>query len=172
VARVFRQVQAAALVTLLLASPVSAQVAAPLTPPLANPPGAWAPDHRKVADVFGTIGVYGQIGADTLASWRAPSRRTAFWKQGCRMGLAIGLSEASKRALDSPRPDGSDHRGMPSEHTATAIAAIAPAPGWSFAVSLPVAAFVGTSRIAAARHSPRQVVAGAAIGVLAQWVCR
>lgn len=170
-ARILRQVQAAALLT-VLASPAAAQVAAPLTPLVTAPPGAWAPDHRKLADIAGTIGVYGQIGADTLASWRAPNRRTAFWKQGCRMGLAIGLSEASKFALDSPRPDGSDHRGMPSEHTATAIAAIAPQPGWSFAVSLPVAAFVGTSRIASARHSPRQVVAGAAIGVLAQWVCR
>jgi len=155
----------------LLASPAAAQVAAPLTP-LANPPGAWAPEHRTLADVFGTLGVYGQIGADTLASWRAPNRKAAFWRQGCRMGLAIGLSESMKFALDSPRPDGTDHRGMPSEHTATAIAAIAPSPGWSFAVSLPVAAFVGTSRIASARHSPRQVVAGAAIGVLAQWVCR
>src|SRR6476659_711807 len=97
----------ASVVVVLLTAPVVAQVAAPLTPPtVTNPPGAWAPDHRHLADVVGTLGVYGQIGADTLASWRAPNRKTAFWKQVCRMGLAIGSSEASKFALDSPRPDG------------------------------------------------------------------
>jgi len=131
-------------------------------------PGAWSPDHRKLADAIGTVGVSAQIGADTFASWRSANRRSAFLHQGCRLGLAFGVSELLKRAIPEDRPDGSDRQSFPSMHTALASASA----GWQWSAGVSLGAFVGASRVGANKHHWGDVLAGAGLGALAQWVCR
>ena len=127
---------------------------------------AWAPEHRHFADAPGTRTVVGQIGADTIASWRAPDRRRAFECEGLRLGLAFGISEALKFAVHEPRPNGVDDKSFPSMHTALATASA----GWRFSIGIPIASWVGYSRVVGNWHHPKDVVAGAAIGAVADWI--
>jgi hypothetical protein len=88
--------------------------------------------------------------------------------------LALARSEVVTRtlklAVHEERPDGGKH-SFPSGHTSMAFAGaefIRKEMGWSWgAPALGVAAFVGWSRVESRRHYTHDVLAGAAIGVLA-----
>ena len=144
----------------MLASPVAAQVG--------TEPGAWSPDHRKLADAIGTIGVGVQLGADTLHSWRSGDRKAAFGHQACRVAIGAGVPSLLKLVIHEDRPDGSDAKSFPSQHTSVAVAAA----GWQWSAGVSLAALIGSSRVGANRHHWSDVLAGAGIGALAQWVCR
>ena len=144
---------------LVLASPAAAQVG--------DQPGAWAPGHRKLADAIGTVAVYGQIGADTWASWTADDRRHAFVNQACRVGLAAGVAFGLKALFPEARPEGGGLESCCSGHTAQAVASA----GYRLRVSLPIAIGVGYSRVAANRHHWKDIGVGALIGAGAQLAC-
>lgn len=146
------------IVLLLAAAPAAAQDTA----------AAWAPDHRRIADVASTAAVVADIGLDTVASWRAPNRRRALIRQAIRIGGTIAASEAVKRLELRRRPDGSDRQSFWSEHTAIAAAGA----GWSLRVAVPLTIGAGYLRMAADKHYPGDVGTGAAIGGIFAWFLR
>lgn len=152
-------IRAAVLVALLVATPAAAQDVA----------GAWAPDHRHLADVISTAAVGAQIGLDSVASWRAANVPRAIGCQGLRLGAAIGLSELVKLVVHATRPDGSDRKSFWSEHAAVAGASAR----WNLTIGIPLGAAAATLRPAANRHYWRDVIVGGAVGgLLAGTVCR
>lgn len=88
--------------------------------------------------------------------------------------LALGrtalVTEALKRSIDARRPNG-DSRSFPSGHTSVSFAGaefIRHQYGWRWgAPAYAAAAFVGWSRVETHHHYWRDVIAGAALGVLA-----
>jgi len=146
---------------LLTAAPVAAQVG---TEPL-----AWSPEHRSLADAIGTAAVAAQVTAATVAAWRSPHRGRALLRELCTGGGAVGLAELLKFAHPETRPDGSDRKSWPSEHT---LVGTALAGGWRFEVGVPVAAFIGLSRANANRHHfVRDVLPAYALGAGVQAGC-
>ncbi len=100
-------------------------------------------------------------GVAAVEAWRSPSR-------GCRLGR-LALSEAigngitliAKRSFDSPRPClGCAPDGFPSGHTMQSSLGMFSS-RWGFTATIAT----GFLRHEANRHTWRQVVAGAAIGI-------
>lgn len=103
---------------------------------------------------------------------------TSFWLMGGTprhdLLLALLRSEAVTRGLklsiDEQRPDGGKH-SFPSGHTSMAFAGaefLRKEYGWQWgSPALLAAAFVGWSRVESKRHYTHDVIAGAAIGLLA-----
>lgn len=146
------------LIGLLFAAPCAAQ-----TPE----PSAWTGGHQDIADWLGTAGAVGNVTAGAITAWRNPERGKAMGRFGCEMGLAVGVSKLLKSTIRETRPDGSDRKSFPSEHSF-----ITAAVGWNFTFQIPLAAFVGISRVDANKHRPRDVVAGMAMGAGTQALCR
>lgn len=127
----------------------------------------WAPEHQHTADVLGTVGVYSQIGMATFTAFKEPDRKQALLREGCALGVAVGVSQLLKMTIHEERPNGVDNKSFPSMHSAAAMAAS----GWRYEIGLPLAAFVGVSRVNANWHHPRDVLAGWGIGAAAQALC-
>ncbi len=161
------------LVLVACALPGAAQAAEPLTH-----------SERRV-EKAGDVLQYAIPAAGLLATWLLEPRPEAGNGQGSHwalMGgsprhdllLAIGRSWAATSALkysvDETRPDGGSH-SFPSGHTSLAFTGaefIRKEYGWGWGAPAYVAAsFVGWSRVEAHRHYTRDVLAGAAIGILA-----
>lgn len=140
--------------------------------------------QRQVEDA-GTILQYAIPAAGLLATWLLQPRPEAGNGQGSHwllMGgtprhdlfLAIGRSwittSALKYTVNETRPDGGSH-SFPSGHTSLAFTGaefIRKEYGWGWGTPAYLAAgFVGWSRVEARRHYTRDVLAGAAIGILA-----
>lgn len=138
------------------------------TPAWADEPVPTWPSHRNIADWTSTGLVGAQIGLDTLHSFKSPEKGKAFLNQGCRLGLATGLSEIGKYFIHRQRPDGSDLKSWPSEHTALLDASR----GWSFGIGWGVTIGGGYLRSAANRHYLSDVLSGIGVGELAQFICK
>lgn len=85
-------------------------------------------------------------------------------------GTMAAVTEGLKYAVHSERPDGSGFDSFPSGHTAAAFAGaeyvrLEFGNGWG-AGAYAVAALVGAERIYHNQHRGRDVVAGAAVGIL------
>ncbi len=82
---------------------------------------------------------------------------------------AVATSYLLKHIIKKERPDGSDHKAFPSNHSAAAFAGAAFLQrryGWSYGVpAYAVSAYVAWGRIYAKKHDFWDVFAGAAIGV-------
>ena len=82
----------------------------------------------------------------------------------------IGVTYGLKSVVDESRPDGGSH-SFPSAHTSVAFSAadfMRKRYGWEYGVpAFAVASFVGYSRVEADRHHVHDVLAGAAIGIVA-----
>jgi len=83
--------------------------------------------------------------------------------------LTLAVTYGLKYSVDATRPDGGEH-SFPSGHTSVSFSAadfMRQRYGWEYgAPAYLAAAFVGYSRVEADRHHVRDVVAGAAIGIL------
>lgn len=87
---------------------------------------------------------------------------------GYSLGATYLVTEGLKRTVRRERPDGSDHRSFPSNHTSLSFAAAATLQqrnGWDAGIPAHIAAaFVGFARVKADKHHWEDVVVGAAIG--------
>ena len=96
-----------------------------------------------------------------------PEGRPQFYKG---LFLNLGTTYALKFAVDKQRPDHSGNDSFPSAHTSVAFQGasfIQLRYGWRYGIPAYAAATaVGWSRVAADKHDPVDVLAGAAIGVL------
>lgn len=86
------------------------------------------------------------------------------------IGRSAALTEALKFAVNEKRPNGGDH-SFPSGHTSFAFSGaefIRKEYGWQWGIPAYLAAgYVGWSRVEANAHHTHDVLAGAAIGILA-----
>jgi membrane-associated phospholipid phosphatase len=84
-----------------------------------------------------------------------------------------GTSYALKYSIDTDRPDGGEH-SFPSGHAATAFSGasfLQRRYGWKYGIpAYTVASFVGWSRIESDNHYLKDVMAGAAIGVISTYI--
>jgi membrane-associated phospholipid phosphatase len=145
------------LLCLLFAAPLSAE----------DNPLKWASKYQPLADHLSTATVAVNVGAQTIASLRAPDSGRAFLQQGCETGFVVLVSEVGKWLVHRTRPDGSDNKSWPSEHTAVAGANVR----WAPSVAIPLAAFTGYGRMAANKHHFSDVASGAGLDFLARSVC-
>jgi len=139
-----------AFVALLAGSPAAAQDA----------PGAWPPEHRRLADGISTAAVWTQIGLATWHAARSSDPRPALLKHAGRVGLTVALAELTKHFVPCDRPDRSDRKSCFSEHTALAVSSA----GWNVSISFSLAGAAGGLRLGANKHYPRDVAIGAGVG--------
>lgn len=92
------------------------------------------------------------------------------WQFGYAALLTKASTEVLKRAVNSRRPDGSEF-GFPSGHTSIAFASAAYVnERYGLGPSIPMyalAALTGYSRVRTHQHFAKDVVGGAAVGILA-----
>jgi membrane-associated phospholipid phosphatase len=115
---------------------------------------------QKTSDVASYITVFSNIGLDTVNSFRAPDKKCAFISEAIKIGTTIGISELLKAVVHEERPDKSDDKSFPSEHTAIAFATS----GWSFGWGITLGGLTGAGRVAANRHHWWDTLAGGSIG--------
>jgi hypothetical protein len=160
-------------------------VLAALMLPCLSPAAEPLTHSRRQVEKAGNVLQYAIPAAGWLATWFLEPRPEAGNGEGSHwllMGgtprhdlyVAIGRSWAATAALkysvDETRPDGGS-RSFPSGHTSLAFTGaefIRKEYGWGWGAPAYLAAgFVGWSRVEAHRHYTRDVLAGAAIGILA-----
>jgi membrane-associated phospholipid phosphatase len=87
--------------------------------------------------------------------------------------LTMGVTYGLKYTVDAERPNGGRY-SFPSGHTSISFASaefIRKRYGWEFGIpAYAVASFVGYSRVEADQHYTRDVIAGAAIGILSSFL--
>lgn len=92
---------------------------------------------------------------------------------GESVAVTVGVTYILKYAIDAPRPD-SGGQSMPSGHTSISFAGaefMRKRYGWEYGVpAYAAASFVAYSRVEANRHYPRDVIAGAGIGILSSYI--
>lgn len=130
---------------------------------------AQSVDPTTAQSVNGAIS-YGTVGAnlfmDSLNVLRSPDKSCAAKQEATKVGLAIGISELLKAVIHRQRPDGSDFKDFPSEHTAIAFASS----GWSFSWGTSIAIGTGVERHTANKHDWLGVLGGAGVGELSVWL--
>jgi membrane-associated phospholipid phosphatase len=92
---------------------------------------------------------------------------------GESLALTMGVTYALKYSINAERPNGGG-QSFPSGHTSASFSSaefIRKRYGWEFGVpAYALATFVGYSRVESKQHYTRDVVAGAAIGVLSSYL--
>ena len=92
---------------------------------------------------------------------------------GESFALTLGTTYALKISIDETRPNGGRY-SFPSGHTSSTFSCaefLRRRYGWSYGVpAYLAAAFVGYSRVESRNHYTRDVVAGAAIGILSSYI--
>lgn len=124
---------------------------------------AQAQEVRRVPDVisWGTAAVNPTLAA--IDAWRAPDRACRLTKLIILEGIGNGLSLTLKHLIASPRPcAGCAPDGFPSGHTVNS--AIGLSRNWYLGGAISIGA-TASLRVAAHRHTWKQVAAGAAIGL-------
>lgn len=120
-------------------------------------------EARKIADITSYVAVGVEIGIDSWKSWKSDNRKLAFEKQALRTISVIGITEVTKLIIHRTRPDGSDNKSFPSEHTALAFASLH---SMSLTISIPLSSLTALGRMKADRHYLTDVAIGAVIGSL------
>jgi membrane-associated phospholipid phosphatase len=127
---------------------------------------ALAADYKTAADIasWGTVGTALALDANSCRSAADP--RHCFIMMGIRAGVTEISVEVLKHLIKQPRPcagePGCEGYGMPSGHTAFAFSTLG---GPGFGVSFTLSLGTGVGRVVADKHTPWQVLAGAALGM-------
>jgi len=104
-----------------------------------------------------------------VQAWKSAHRACRFGQLAIAEAVGNGAALTLKHFVVSPRPcAGCLSDGMPSGHTMNA--AIGVSQGWRYGLALTVA--TGALRVDAHRHTPRQVLAGAGLGIGADFASR
>ncbi|MDA0128311.1 phosphatase PAP2 family protein [Vibrio sp. MarTm2] len=129
--------------------------------------------NKESWETFSDVGAYGLVGiAAAVPLYKGDWE--GFKQAGFSIGAASGVGLIAKNTIDAERPDGSDNKSFPSNHTANAFASATTLHlryGWE--VGLPaygIATLVGVGRVQAERHYWRDVAAGAALGMVSGWI--
>lgn len=135
-----------------------------LAPRTAQAADAQAWDRLSTALVIG-------LGTGSLATSLSKSDGAGVAQGLKSAGATVLAAEGLKALVHEPRPDASDDRSFPSEHTALAFAAATCFDlryGKEYGAVAPIAfglaALTGVGRVEARKHYPRDVLAGAVIG--------
>ena len=124
---------------------------------------------RPVPDVVSYATAFVSPAVAAVEAWRAPDRACRFSQLAMSEAFGNGLSLTLKHRIVSSRPCfGCAADGFPSGHTMNS--AIGFSSHWQFGLTFALA--TAELRVAANRHTPLQVAAGAAIGVFADGIGR
>jgi membrane-associated phospholipid phosphatase len=92
---------------------------------------------------------------------------------GESLGVTLGVTYALKYSLDTTRPNGG-HYSMPSGHTSISFSSaefMRKRYGWEYGVpAYAAASFVAYSRVESNQHYPKDVIAGAGIGIVSSYI--
>jgi len=131
-----------------------------------------ASGHAQVVarqDRFGDVVGYVLLPATAVALTLQKDDMEGLWQLGYAAVLTMASTEVLKRAVNTKRPDGSD-QGFPSGHASIAFASAAYVNArYGLAPSIPMyalAALTGYSRVRTHQHFTKDVVGGAAVGIL------
>lgn len=120
------------------------------------------PTGQHIADWVTTGSVAGALAKDTWDSLHADNKWRAVGCQALKDGIVIGASEGLKALIHQRRPDGSDLKSFPSEHT-----------GLTAAVNFSWGLGTGLGRVAANKHYfLSNVLPGLAIGAGTKYLLR
>jgi membrane-associated phospholipid phosphatase len=118
---------------------------------------------RPVPDVASYATAAVNPTAAVLEAWRAPSRACAFERLALSEAIGNGVTLTVKHFVTSPRPClGCAPDGMPSGHTMNSAIGFSWRYGFAFTVG------TAALRVAAHRHTPKQVFVGMVIGLGAE----
>jgi membrane-associated phospholipid phosphatase len=135
--------------------------------------GAHKKKRREAWNRFADAGRAFLVGAATVLPDRGAANRARVGAGSCLVAIKF-LTKVLKKAVPERRPDGDDNKSFPSEHAAECVAAAMiierEYPGKVGALAYGLAAAVSMSRIESKKHHPRDVIAGALIGVAAVWL--
>ena len=96
------------------------------------------------------------------------------WQYTKSIVTTVAVTQVLKYSVDAERPNGEDNLSFPSGHTSAAFSTasfIQMRYGWAYGAPAYLAAtFVGWSRVYSDNHYTRDVVAGAAIGVVSSFI--
>ena len=99
--------------------------------------------------------------------------KTGFVQLGESYALSLGVTYTLKYTVNETRPNGGSH-SMPSGHTSSSFTAaeyMRKRYGWAWGIPLYAAAsFVAYSRVESNQHYPKDVLAGAGIGILSSYI--
>ena len=124
------------------------------------PSSAVSWSNTNAANIASYIPVAVSIVYDSYKSYRSENKKRSFLMQGAKTGINLTAAELIKLAVHRVRPDLSDNKSFPSEHTELT------AMGSSISVSIPLAAGTGYLRMAANKHYLTDTLTGLAIGFL------
>ncbi len=124
------------------------------------PPSAVSWSNTSAANITSYIPVAASIVYDSYKSYKSEDRKKAYALQGLKTGVNLLSAELIKLAVHRTRPDHSDNKSFPSEHTELT------AMGSSIAISIPLAAGTGYLRMAANKHFLTDTITGLGIGFL------
>ena len=92
---------------------------------------------------------------------------------GESLAVTLGVTYALKFSIDAKRPNGGN-QSFPSGHASISFSAaefVRKRYGWEYGVpAYAAASFVAYSRVESGQHHPRDVVAGAGIGILSSYI--
>ena len=128
-----------------------------------------ADDRIETAGNFLTIALPAVAAGLTLGLWDGQGAL----ELGESAALTLGVSYGLKYTIDETRPNG-DNYSFPSNHTSISFASaefIRKRYGWEYGIPAYVAAtFVAYSRVESDQHYTRDVIAGAAIGIVSSYL--
>lgn len=118
--------------------------------------------HRSIPKWIANTTVGFNVGMDL---WK---NHEDTWKcKAIRLGVANGSIEILKRTVGRTRPDGSDMKSFPSQHTMNSFMSS----GWNFQVSLPLASVTAWGQQAGGRHYFTDTLIGALVGEGLRHLC-
>ena len=95
------------------------------------------------------------------------------WELAESLAVTMGVTYALKYAIDEERPNGGKH-SMPSAHTSISFSSaeyLRKRYGWEYGIpAYAAASFVAYSRVESNEHHPKDVIAGAGIGILSSFI--